>query len=91
MGRTLKELAQEALDVQDACNLSGVIHGWSRSITDLRAIVEKETGASFSTDTLNRHPVNVLWADKVASLAGVTTASVRTFDAYYKCREWVTK
>lgn len=64
-GRGLKELAQEALDVQDACNLSGVVHGWSRSIRRLRALLP---GAG--TDALNAHCVNVLWSDKCASLTG---------------------
>jgi hypothetical protein len=36
--RTLAQLAQEALTVQDACNLSGVVHGWSRSISRLREL-----------------------------------------------------
>src|SRR5262245_49583869 len=34
--RTIQDLAQEALDVQNACNLSGVVYGWGRSISRLR-------------------------------------------------------
>jgi len=51
--RTLAELAKEALDVQDACNLSGVVHAWSRAITRLREV----TGA-LSTTVINEHPIN---------------------------------
>lgn len=63
MPRTLKELAKEALDVQDACNLSGVAHGFARAMGDLG---EHTKG----TDERNRHPVAVLWADKIANLTG---------------------
>ena len=53
--RSLKELAQEALDVQDACNLSGVVHGWSRSISELRANL-----GGAGTDDINNHYINRL-------------------------------
>lgn len=61
--RTLAQLAQEALDVQDASNLSGVVHGWSRSISRLRELLP-----DVGTEKINTHPINVLWADKVAHL-----------------------
>lgn len=63
--RTLRELAKEALDVQDACNLSGVVHGWSRAITRLRELLGR-----VGTDELNSHPINVMWSDKCAHLTG---------------------
>lgn len=63
MPRTLKELAQEALDVQNACNLSGVVHGFARAMGDLMAHTK-------STDERNQHPIAILWADKVAHLTG---------------------
>lgn len=62
--RTIKELAVEVLQVQDACNLSGVVHSWSRAITELRSL---SPGAS--TETINTHPINVLWASKCRDLA----------------------
>lgn len=61
--KTMKELAQEALNVQDACNLSGVVHGFSRAITNLRDLLPRA-----GTDEINRHPISVLWADKIAHL-----------------------
>lgn len=64
--KTLPELAQQVLDVQDACNLSGVVHAWSAAITNLRELMP-----TAGTDAINRHPINKLWADKVAQLAGV--------------------
>lgn len=62
--KTLKQLAQDALDVQSACNLSGVAHGYSRAMTDLGEHVS-------GTDAKNSHPIAVLWADKIASLTGI--------------------
>lgn len=60
--RTLDELMVEALQVQDACNLSGVVHSFSRALTELR-----ENGIN-DTDALNNHPISVLYSDKIASL-----------------------
>jgi hypothetical protein len=66
--RTLKDLATEALQVQDACNLSGVVLSWSKAIRELREIMP-----TASTDTINRHPINKMWASKVADLTGMVT------------------
>ncbi len=63
MAKTLKELAQEVLNVQDACNLSGVAHGFARAMGDLR---EHTSG----TSERNTHTISKLWADKIAHLAG---------------------
>ena len=63
MPRTIQELAQEAIDVQNACNLSGVVHGFSRAITELR-----ELSPDKGTTWINEHPICALWADKIAHL-----------------------
>lgn len=76
--RSLQELAAECLQVQDACNLSGVVHGWSRSIRRLREVLGNP-----GTDELNKHPINVLWADKVAHLTNAENGS-RVTDAYHE-------
>lgn len=67
--RTMKDLAKEALDVQDACNLSGVVHSFSRVMTELREVMRSE-GYAISTDAINRHYVAVLFSNKIASLTG---------------------
>lgn len=89
--RTMEELAKEALDVQDACNLSGVIHAWSRSITNLRELLFQARGQRMpDTDAVNTHPINKLFADKVAHLTG--TQQMRTeeddeiTEAYELCK-----
>jgi hypothetical protein len=76
MTRTLQELAREALAVQDACNLSGVAHGFARAMADLCALVP-------GTDARNAHPIAVLWADKIAHLTGTQAIGHdRVMDAY---------
>ena len=55
----------EALAVQDACNLSGVVHSFARVFEIIRA----EPG-NHGTDYVNKHPVCVLFADKIAHLTG---------------------
>lgn len=61
MGKTLAELAREALAVQDACNLCAVAQGFARAMLDL---AEHTSG----TDERNCHPIAVVWADKIAHL-----------------------
>lgn len=61
--KTLKELAKDALAVQDACNLSGVVHGFARCMSDM---VEMH----LDTDQRNTHPITLLWIDKLCHLSG---------------------
>ena len=58
-----RELAKSALDVQDACNLSGVVHEFSR-------VMKAMSDRGFDIDEKNTHPVSVLFASKIASLTG---------------------
>lgn len=87
--RTLKELANEALMVQDACNLSGVVLSWSRAIMRLRTVLGEIQ--PFDTTTLNEHPINKLWADKVAHLTGTQFEPMsvvsQAYDKVYKLLE----
>ena len=79
--RTIKELCQEAVAVQDACNLSGVVHSFSRVMTDLRAALP-----SAGTADINRHPVSVMFASKIASLTYCESSSEFS-NAYDFCKE----
>lgn len=62
---TYVELAQQSLDVQDACNLSGVVHAFSRAMTLLWK--EADTRGE-GTEWINQHPIVTLFIDKLASL-----------------------
>jgi hypothetical protein len=77
MARSLKELALEALAVQDACNLSGVAHSFSRAMRELR---------DMDAEPWNGHPIMILWASKIASLTHCED-QVTFAKAYAACRE----
>ena len=83
--RTLQDLAKEALQVQDACNLSGVVHGFSRAVTELREIL-RATGGDLSTDSVNTHPICRMWASKIHELA-LMGLSDRYGEAYDACHD----
>jgi len=78
MARTIEQLAQEVLDVQDACNLSGVLGSAYRAACDLRRVLDA------GTDTINRHPIMVLWADKIAHLTDTQTIGNDRVSAAYR-------
>jgi hypothetical protein len=61
---TMPRAAQLALDVQSACNLSGVV----RSFAEITHWVRSEQG--MDTDTCNQHPVSRLFAEQIAHLTG---------------------
>ena len=71
--RTMLDLARNAIDVQSACNLSGVVHSFSRDISRLRALLEGERG--FGTDMINKHPVCILYASKISDLTWANYSS----------------
>ncbi len=77
--RTMADLAREALQVQDACNLSGVVHSFSRAITRLRVLLEAEGNGG--TSAVNTHPVCMLFTDKLADLARIRDYTA--FEAAY--------
>lgn len=85
--KTLKELAQEAIDVQDGCNLSGVVHGWHRAMETLCSILRENPGFN-GTDEINQHPINQLWASKVHDLARMGLSDDVAYEAAYnECKK----
>ena len=66
---TLVELAEEALAIQDTCNLAGIVTTFSDRIMAIKQRVAEHTG-DHSSDTFCRHPIVILWLDKFNSLAG---------------------
>lgn len=68
---TMKQMAQMALDIQNACNLSGV----ARSFAEVTAAM-RQAPHNFDTATCNCHPVTVLFVDKLNSLCGMTTMDI---------------
>jgi hypothetical protein len=60
---TIQEHAREAIEVQDACNLTGVVHAFSRAMTALR-----EANPTQGTEFFNTHPIVTLFVSKLGSL-----------------------
>lgn len=65
--RTLADLAAEALAVQADCNLSVVVHAFSRSIKRLRELL-RDDGIT-GTEYVNRHAVCALYANAIGCLS----------------------
>ena len=79
----LKRLAQQALQVQNACNMSGIAHSFAKAMSELR-VLQPQLG----TDALNSHPITRLWASKVHDLAGMGLSNSNRFsDALKACEE----
>lgn len=67
-GRSVKQLAQEALEIQNACNPLGLSKGYAQALSELRCALEVE-GKENDTDAIRLHPINRLWLDKLCDLA----------------------
>ena len=63
--RTIQQLAKEALMLQDASNLPGVLYTWNESIRRLMKIT------NLSSDKLHAHPINRVYCSKVQHLTGM--------------------
>ena len=57
---------QNAIDVQDACNLSGVVHTFSDVISRIWWEANKR---GEGTNWVNTHPIVVLYVSKLATLS----------------------
>jgi hypothetical protein len=69
---TLKQAAQSALDVQTACNLSGVVRSFAEIVAWMRA-------EGMDTPTCNRHPVSRLYAEQICHLTGAGMGDTDTY------------
>lgn len=75
-------ICQQAIDVQDACNPSGVALFYVRIIDSLR----NDHGIR-DTDAIRKHPAVVLTAHKLADLSQVASMSARGYlDAYMEAQ-----
>lgn len=65
---TLQEAAQAALDVQNACNTSGVVHTFVQAMSALLVEANRIGGGTYWA---NQHPIAKLFVFKLADLAGM--------------------
>jgi hypothetical protein len=68
--KTMNDLVTEAIQVQDACNLSGVVLSMGQAILALRELLPNA-----STGDINTHPVMLAWSSKISDLTGNYHAS----------------
>lgn len=68
--QTLQQIAQDAINIQNASNLQAILGVWASMQTLIREdTVSRRTG-------YERHPINILMASKVASLMQVNVSSI---------------
>jgi hypothetical protein len=66
--RIISSMAEDAINVQNACNLVAVVGSFHVVIQDLWWLARKRGKGN---DWVDAHPVTRAWADKIASLTGV--------------------
>lgn len=66
----LKHVAKEAIQIQSAVNLSGVVCTWAQAMD---VICELDKRENHGTEWKNSHPINRLFATQVAHLTGIVT------------------
>ena len=79
-----KEDYTNVLMMQDAVNLSAIIIAWAEV---MKKINDEAWHRQSCVDWKNNHPINVLYASKVASLTG-SELSNNFFDAYKACEDF---
>ena len=75
---------QNAIDMLDGVNLSGIVRSWCLVLPKIRAVGNR-TGAG--TNFVNTHPISVLYATKCAELSGTSFDSTTFGPAYETCKQ----
>jgi hypothetical protein len=66
MSKTIKDAAETALQVQDGCNLSGILQSFTEIVINTIWPAAREQGNG--TEWVNQHPICTLFLDKLTSL-----------------------
>jgi hypothetical protein len=69
MDITMKRAAELAISVQDACNLSGVVHSFSQVMS---AVWKEAERTQKGTDWVNTHPITLMFVSKICDLSRYT-------------------
>jgi hypothetical protein len=87
MPRTLKQLAEEAVAIQDACNPLGLTKGFAQATQELADSLRASNQPS-DTRAICQHPIFRLWASKLHDLAGMGLSDLSRYtEAYDGCKE----
>jgi hypothetical protein len=81
----LAQLAQQAIDVQNACNPIAIANGMVNAMQELRKL------GIVGSEELATHPVTQLWVAKLSYLCGLEEDSVSVAIAYHRCYEIIDK
>jgi hypothetical protein len=81
---TYEEAARTAIAVQDACNLSGVVHSFADAVS---TIWDEAHRQGRGTEWVNTHPVVTLFLDKLADLNGYWFQCPQIGQAYDEVRK----
>jgi hypothetical protein len=83
--KTIQQLAQEAITVQDACNIFAVVNDMGRMLVDLKTIIE-QSGMVADMRTMSQHPITQMYANKIHDLARMGFSKSQAYgDAYDWC------
>jgi len=77
-GENARDICQDAILVQDACNLSGVAH----SLAEMCSFLWKQ---GLETEAIKKHPAVILVVDKMNDLVGRPDFDAYA-EAYKACR-----
>lgn len=66
-----KRMAEKALLSQGASNLTGLVHGFSQAMTELRRL-----DPDMDTEYYNTHPISIMYATQIAHLTGCDSMGV---------------
>lgn len=79
--RSLADLAAEAIQIQDGSNLSGLVHGFERALSELRCHLP-----DLSTAEINKHPIICMWVEKLYDLTQQGCSQEKFGQVYAECR-----
>jgi len=91
LNERMKRHCRDAIQVQDACNLSGIANSMGEAMSDLWAMAR---ALGKGTDWVNNHPICRLYASKIAHLTGMfASANTLAFHAEAEelCRLYPTR
>ena len=83
----MRNIYQQALDVQNACNSSGVALSLANEIIPAVRDELRANGGFADTDAVNSHPAVIMFIAKLGDLAGLTVDGARYSRAYTVCYE----
>lgn len=74
---TIQQAAQQALDIQDACNLSGVVFAFGRA---MQAVCDDSQAKGTGTRERNQHPIVTMHLLKLCELNGCGSTLHESYD-----------